>query len=91
MSKAVGDEGNEVEVLSLLASQQTVDGIDNNLYNINVLPLVEATYIICLSHLSLMEDKVYGPCVVLNKQPVTDVLALAIYWQWLTMAYIVDE
>ena len=40
-----------------LSSKQTVNGLDDNLYNIDVLPFVEAADVISVSCLALVEDK----------------------------------
>ena len=91
MSGAVGNEGDEVHVLAFLASQQTVNGVDNHLDDVNVLPLVEAADVVCLGNLTLMEDEVDSTGVVFHEQPVAHVLALAIYWQRFAVADVVDE
>ena len=91
MSKTVGDVGYQVHVLALLASEKAVNGVDDNLDDVDVLPLVEASDIVCLGHLALMEDKVDGTGVVLHKQPVAHILTLAIYGQWLAVTDVVDE
>ena len=83
MSKSVGDVGDEIHILTFLASEQTIDGINYNLDDIDVLPLVESSYIVCLSHLALMEDKVDGAGMIHYIQPVAHILTLTIYWQCL--------
>ncbi len=45
-------------------AEKTVYGLDYNLDDIYVLPLVEAAYIVGLGSLSFVEDGVYGTCVV---------------------------
>ena len=42
---------------AFLSSKQTVNGLDDNLYNIDVLPFVEAADVISVSCLALVEDK----------------------------------
>ena len=81
----------EVHILTFLTAEQTVNGIDNNLDDIYVLPLVETTNIISLGNSSLMEDKVDSTGMILNEKPVANILALTIYRQWLTIAYIIDK
>ena len=44
-------------LVHLLSSKQTVNGLDDNLYNIDVLPFVEAADVISVSCLALVEDK----------------------------------
>ena len=91
MSKAVGNIGDQVHVLAFLASEQTVNGVDDHLDDVDVLPFVESADVVGLCHFALMEDEVDGSCVVFHKQPVAHVLALAIYGQWLAVADVVDE
>ena len=91
MALAVGDVGYEVEVLALLASEQTVHGLDEHMNDVDVLPLVEATDVVGVGGLALMEDEVYGTGVILYIEPVAHVKALAIYGQRLAMTDVVDE
>ena len=91
MSKSVGYICDEIHVLTLLASEQTIDSVDYHLDDVDVLPLVESSDIVCLSHLTLMEDDVDGTGVIHYIQPVAHVLTLAIHRQWLAVADIVDE
>ena len=91
MSKSVGDIGDEIHILTLLSSEQTIDGINYNLDDVDVLPLVESSDVVCLCHLALMEDDVDGAGVIHYIQPVAHILSLAIYRQWFAMADIVDE
>ena len=42
---------------AFLSSKQTVNGLNDNLYNIDVLPFVEAADVISVSCLALVEDK----------------------------------
>ena len=91
MSFAVGYIGYEIHILAFISAKQTVNGFDDHLDDIDVLPLVEAADVVCVSHLALMEDKVDGTCVVLHVEPVADVEALAVDGKRLAMADIVDE
>ena len=91
MAKAVGNVCDEVEVFAFLASKETVNGIDDNLDDVDVLPLVEATDVVGFCYFALMEDEVYGTGMVLYEQPVAHVFAFAIDGQWLAVANIVDE
>ena len=91
MSGTVGNECDEIHVLSFLASQQTVDGFDNHFDDIDILPLVEATDVVCLGNHTLMENQVDSTGMVLYEQPVAHVLALAIDGQWFAVTDVVDE
>ena len=63
----------------------------STLDDVDVLPLVEASDIVGFGNLASVEDKVDGPRMVLDIEPVAYVLAFAIYGQWLAVADIVDE
>ena len=91
MASAVGDEGDEVHILALLAAEETVDGVDEHLDDVDVLPLVEAADVIGVGNLSLMENDVDGTSMIFNIEPVAHVLTLTIDGQRLTVADVVDE
>ena len=91
VAKAVSNVCDEVEVFAFLASKEPINGIDDYLDDVDVLPLVEATDVIGFSYFALMEDEVDGTSVVFYKEPVAHVLALAIDRQWLAVADIVDK
>ena len=91
MAHTVSHVSDKVEILSLLTTEQSVNGLDKHVDDVDVLPLVEAADVVCVSHLALMEDKVDGTCVVLHVEPVADVEALAVDGKRLAMADIVDE
>ena len=44
----VGDKGDKVQVSALWAAEQTVCGLDEQLNQVDILPLVEAAYIVSL-------------------------------------------
>ena len=91
VAEAVGDVGDEVEVLSLAAPEQTVDGVDYHADDVNVLPLVEAADVVGLGNLAFVEDEVNRTRVVLDEEPVAHILAFAIYRQRLVVTYVVYE
>ena len=91
MTEAVCDVCNKVHILTFLATEQTVNGIDNNLDNIDILPFVETTNIICLGNGSLMENEVDSTSMILNEKPVANILTLTIYRQWFAVTYIIDK
>ena len=91
MAEAVGDVCYEVEVGSLGTAEEAVYGLDDGLDDVYVLPLVEASYIVCLGYGAVVEDGVYCPCVVNDIEPVSYVLALAVDGERLAVAYVVDE
>ena len=91
MTSTVCHIGDEVHILALLTAEQTIYGIDKHLDDVDVLPLIEATDIIGISNLALMEDEVDGTSMIDDIKPVANVLTLAIDRQRLTMADIIDE
>ena len=91
MAKAVSYKSNEVEVLAFFTAKETVNCIDKNLNDVDVLPLIKASYVVGFSYFTLMENKVYCTGVVLYIEPVTDILTLALNRKWLAMAYVIDE
>ena len=91
MAGTVGDIGDEAEVLAFPSSEKPVHGLDQELDDVDVLPLVETTDVVGLSDPSVMEYGVDGPCVVLDEQPVTHVLALTIDRKGFAVADVVDE
>ena len=60
MAEAVGNVCDEVEIFAFFATKEAVNGIDDNLDDIYVLPLVEATDVVGFSYLTIMEDEVDG-------------------------------
>ena len=88
---AVGDVSYQVHILTFLAAKQTVNGIDQHLDDVDVLPLVETAYVVGVGNLAIVEYQVDGAGVVLYVQPVAHVLALAVDGQRFAVTYIVDE
>ena len=81
---------NEIHILAFLSAEQTVNGLDYHLDDIDVLPLVETTDVVSLGNLTLMENHIDGTGMIHYIQPVAHVLTLTIYWQWLAMTDVVD-
>ena len=91
MAEAVGNVGDEVEVFTFFATKEPVNGIDDYLDDVNVLPLVEAADVVGFGYLAIVEDEVDGTGMIFYKKPITHVLAFAIDRQWLAVADVVDE
>ena len=91
MSEAVGDVGDEVEVFAFFATKESVNGIDDDLDDVDVLPLVEAADVVGFCYLAIVEDDIDGTGMVFYKKPVAHVFALAIDRQWLAVADVVNE
>ena len=90
MFEAVGDVCDEVEVFTFFAAKKTINGIDDYLDDVDVLPLVKAANVVGFGYLAFVEDEVYSTGMVLYKEPVAHVFALTIDWLWLEMADVVD-
>ena len=67
MPRAVGDVAYEAQILAVLSSEQMVNGFDQNLYDVYVLPLVETADVVGLGDFSIMEYGVDGPGMVLHE------------------------
>ena len=91
MPGTVGDVGDEVHVLTFAASQQAVDGSDDDPDDVDVFPLVEATYVVGLGCGAFVEDEVDGTGMVFDVEPVAYVIAFSIDGQGFAMADVVDE
>lgn len=77
--------------MSFGISEQTVNGLDHNLDEVDVLPFIEASDVVGLGGATLVEDEVDGAGVILDIEPVTYILAFSIDRKRLSLAYIVDE
>ena len=82
---------NQIQVSTLRATEQSINGLDDYLDNIDVLPLVETADVVSLGNLTLVENHINGTGMIHYIQPVAHVLTLTIYRQWLAMTDIVDE
>ena len=91
MAGAVCHVCNEIHVFTFLAFEQTVNRVDDNLDDVDVLPFVETADIIRLGNLAIVEDDIDGTCMVFYIQPVAHVFTLAVYRKRFAVAYIVDE
>ena len=56
MTKAVGDLCYQVVGTAYGVAEEAVDGPDHDLYEVDVLPFVEAADVVGLGNLSFMED-----------------------------------
>ena len=91
MPGSVGDVGDEVDVFAFLAPELPVNGSDDDPDDVDVFPLVEATYVVGFGYFAFMEDEVDGAGVVFDVEPVAYVLAFTVDGERLAMAYVVDE
>ena len=81
----------EIHILAFLSAEQSINGLDNHLDDIDVLPLVETADVVSLGNLTLVENHIDGTGMIYYIQPVAHVLTLTIYRQWLAMTDVVDE
>ena len=91
VTEAVGDVGDEVEIFAFLTAKESVNGVDDNLDDVDVLPFVESSDVVGFSNGALVEDEVDGTGMVFHIKPVAYVLAFAIYRQRFAMADVIDE
>jgi|GEM_PF-6220009 hypothetical protein len=91
MTEAVGNISNEVQLLTFLTSKKTINCLDDSMDDVDVLPLVEATDIVSLCNLAVVEDSVNSTSVINNIEPVANVLTLTIDREWFTVANVVNK
>ena len=63
---SVSDIGNQFFARAFRPSQESVDGFDDDLDQVYVLPLVEAPDVVRFGDFTLVENQVYCPCVFFN-------------------------
>ena len=88
---SVGYISDEIHILAFLSAEQSINGLDNHLDDIDVLPLVETADVVSLGNLTLVENHIDGTGMIHYIQPVAHILTLTIYRQWLAMTDIVDK
>ena len=91
MAQAVGHVGDEVHVLAFGATKQFIDSLDDDLDDVDVLPFVKAADVVRLGNLPVMENHVDSAGVVFDKEPITNIFALAVNRKRLLVADVVDE
>jgi len=91
VAQTIRHVSDEVHVLAFRAAEQLIDGLDDDLDDVDVLPFVEAADVVSFGNLSVMENHVDGTCVVFDKEPVANVFALAVNRERLLVADVVDE
>ena len=64
---AVGNVGYEVKVCAFGTAEEAIHSVDDDLNDVDVLPFVETTDVVGVSHLAFVENKVDGAGVVFNK------------------------
>ena len=91
VAKTVCHIGDQAFRVPFRITEDAVHSLDHDLDQVDVLPFVEASYIIGLGYPAFVEDQVDRPCMVLDVEPVTHVLALAIDRKRLAVTDVVDE
>jgi hypothetical protein len=46
------------------------------MYQVNILPLIKASNIVCFSWLSLVEDEIYSRRMIFNPKPIANIFTL---------------
>ena len=64
MTGTVSNIGYQIHISTFKTTKEAVNSVDKDLDNINILPLVEATDIVGLCSLTIMENGVNSPGVV---------------------------
>ncbi len=78
VAEAVGDVGYQFVAVPFGVAEQAVDGLNDNLDDVDVFPLVEAADVVGLGDFAFVENQVDGACMILDIEPVAHVFALAI-------------
>ena len=91
MSSSVCYESNEIHIFSFFTSEQSVNGFNHHLDNIDILPLVKSSDIIGISYFSFMEDQINSFCMIFHEEPIAYIFTFSIYGQWFAMTYIVNK
>ena len=91
VAQAVSHIGDEVHVLAFRATQELIDGLDDDLDDVDVLPFIETADVVRLGNLTIVENHVDGASMVFHEEPVAHVLALAVNRKRLLVADVVDE
>ena len=77
--------------MPLRVSELTIHLLNQHLYKVDICPLIVTSDIVGLGNPALVENKVDSACMILDIEPITNILALSLYRQRFTFAYILDE
>ena len=91
MTEAVRHIRDEVQVFAFGAAEKLIDGLDDDLDDVDVLPFVEAADIVSFGDFAVMENHVNSAGMVFHEEPVAHVFALTVDRQRLLVADVVDE
>ncbi len=91
MAEAVGYVGDEFVAVAFGIAEQSVNGLDNDFDDVDVLPLVEASNVVGLGDFAFVEYRVDGAGVVDDIEPVAHVFPLAVDRKRLAVTDVVDE
>lgn len=83
--------GNESQTMSFRMTKDTVHCLYHHLDQVNILPFVESTDIVCFSVLSFVENEVNGTGVVFHIKPVADILTFAVDRKRFSVTDVIDE
>ena len=89
--RTVGYICDEPVGMALGIAEDTVDGTDHDLDEVDIPPFVESADVVGLSDAAFMEDQIDRAGMVLDVKPVADILAGSIYRKRSPIAYIIDE
>ncbi len=91
MPGAVGNVSDQVLVGSGLKTKNTIDGRDQQTYEIDVSPFIKATYVISFANSALVKNEINGADMIFDIKPVTHVFAFSIDGKWLLMTNVIDK
>ena len=70
---------NQRKTVAWWIAEEAVSRLDHDLDQVYVLPLIEATDVVGFAVFSFMENQVDCTGMILNIEPVADILSLAVY------------
>ena len=91
MAQAVRDIGDQVHVLAFRAAKEPVNGLDDDLDDVDVLPFVEPADVVGFGNLPVMENHVDSAGMVFHEEPVAHVFALAVNRERFLVADVIDK
>ena len=91
MPSTICNIGDELIRVALGVAKSLIYGLNQQAYEVDIAPLVEASDIISVGYLALVEDKVYGTSMVYDIEPVTHVLSRTVDRKGTTQDNILNE
>ena len=91
MAKTIGNVSDEIHILTFLAAKKSINCVNQNFDNVDILPLIKSTDIISIGNLAFVENSINCSCVILNIEPVTHIKAFAVNGQRFAMTDVINK